>query len=73
MEDVGTYLKIPDTPAFQAMKQYYAASNEKKFTDRPLTTLPQTLKEDVKLSPKIKLENTEDFETIFLLSQQKCS
>ena len=63
---LGHILRRPDTPAFQAMKQYYVASNKKKFLGRPLTTLPQTLKEDVKF-------NSEDFETIFLLAQQKCS
>ena len=67
---LGHILRKPDTPAFQAMKQYYATSNKKKFLGRPLTTLPQTLK-DVKFIPKMKLENSEDFETIFLLAQQK--
>ena len=70
---LGHILRRPETPAFQAMKQYYATSNKKIFPGRPLTTLPQTLKEDVKPIPKIKLENSEDFETIFLLAQQKCS
>ena len=69
---LGHILRRPDTPAFQAMKQYYATSNKKKYLGRPLTTLPQTLKEDVKFIPKMKLENSEDFETIFLLAQQKC-
>ena len=69
---LGHILRRPDTPAFQAMKQYYATSNKKKFLGRPLTTLPQKLK-DVKFIPKMKLENSEDFETIFLLAQQKCS
>ena len=64
---LGHTLKRLDTSAFQAMKQYYAASNKKKFIGRPLTTLPQTLKEDVKFIPKMKLENSEDFETIFFL------
>ena len=70
---LGHILRKPDTPAFQAMKQYYATSNKKKFLGRPLTTLPQTLKEHVKFIPKMKLENSEDFETIFLLAQQKFS
>ena len=64
---LGHILRRPDTPAFQAMKQYYATSNKKIFLGRPLTTLPQTLK-DVKFIPKMKLENSEDFETIFLLA-----
>ena len=70
---LGHFLRRPDRPAFQTMKRYYATSNKKKFSGRPLTTLPQTLKEDVKFIPKMKLENSEDFETIFLLAQQKCS
>ena len=68
---LGHILRRPDTPAFQAMKQYYATSNKKKFPGRPLNTIPQTLKEDVKLIPKMKLENSKDFKTIFLLAQQK--
>ena len=70
---LGHILRRSHTPAFQAMKQYYATSNKKKFLGRPLTTLPQTLKKDVKFIPKMKLENSEDFETLFLLAQQKCS
>ena len=70
---LGHILRRPDTPAFQAMKHYYATSNKKKFLSRPLTTLPQTLKKDVKFIPKMKLENSKDFETIILLAQQKCS
>ena len=70
---LGHILRRPDTPAFQAMKQYYATLNKKKFPDKPLTTQPQTLKEDFKLIKKIKLENSESFETIFLLAKQKWS
>ena len=70
---LGHILRRPDTPAFQAMKQYYATSNKKKYLGRPLTTLPHTLKKDVKFIQKMKLENSEDFKTLFLLAQQKCS
>ena len=62
---LGHILRRPDTPSFQAMKQYYATSNKKKYLGRPLTTLSQTLKEDIKLIPKNETRKLKRFRNHF--------
>ena len=66
---LGHILRRPDTPAFRTMKPYYATSNKKKLPGRPLTTLPQTSKKDVKLIPKIKFENSRETQSTKRLEQ----